>query len=134
LNFIFTSLADLIVEWKQIVKLKKELDNLLHSERTSSQRAARAVALCEAKVASVRRYALELKQKLRSADKRVGNLEDTVDALSGRVESELSRGEKLGTQNSALKELLDKQAKVSFCFLFEPVRRFDSLTLFRRWN
>lgn len=37
-----------------------------------------------------------------------------MDALSGRVESEVSRGEKLGAQNITLKDHLEKQRKVKF--------------------
>ena len=77
-----------------------------------SEQAARAVAVCEAKAAATRRHVLELRAKLQDRDARIGNLEDTVDALSGRVEAEVSRGEKLSAQNTSLKDMLDKQAKV----------------------
>jgi len=71
-------------------------------------------------MAAMQRHALELKQKVSSREKRIGNLEDTIDALSGRVETEVSRGEKLGTQNAALRELLDKQAKVRLTVFSRP--------------
>ena len=51
-------------------------------------------------------------RKLKDRDARIGNLEDTVDALSGRIESEIARGEKLSTQNGTMKDLIEKQAKV----------------------
>jgi len=45
-------------------------------------------------------------------DARIGNLEDSVEALTGRIEAEITRGDKLSTQNATMKDLLDKQAKV----------------------
>jgi hypothetical protein len=53
-----------------------------------------------------------LRRKLKERDARIGNLEDTVDALTGRIEAEITRGDKLSTQNATMKDLLDKQAKV----------------------
>jgi hypothetical protein len=63
-------------------------------------------------LASLECRTIGLFRKLRDKDARIGNLEDTVDALSGRIESEIARGEKLSTQNGSMKDLLDKQATV----------------------
>mmetsp|Transcript_80913 Transcript_80913/g.158100 ORF Transcript_80913/g.158100 Transcript_80913/m.158100 type:complete len:161 (+) Transcript_80913:2-484(+) len=114
------ALADILSKDAQIGKLNAEIDSVVAIERVSSRRASQAVALCEAKMAAMQRHALELKQKVSSREKRIGNLEDTIDALSGRVETEVSRGEKLGTQNAALRELLDKQAKVRLTVFSRP--------------
>jgi hypothetical protein len=49
---------------------------------------------------------------LKEQEGRIGNLEDSIDALSGRLESEINRAEKLHGQSQSMRELLDKQARV----------------------
>jgi len=105
------SAQQMIDKEEQIFRLTSELESVILRERSSSNRSAKSVALCEAKAAATRRYALELQTKLKDRESRIGNLEDTVDALSGRIESEISRGEKLGAQNITLKDHLEKQKK-----------------------
>ena len=45
----------------QIERLTIELEDVLRRERGSSERAAKAVALCEAKAAAARRHMLDMK-------------------------------------------------------------------------
>jgi len=105
------AMAEIVERGRQVERLSSEAEAAGRRECVCSEQAARAVAVCEAKAAATRRHVLELRAKLQDRDARIGNLEDTVDALSGRVEAEVSRGEKLSAQNTSLKDMLDKQAK-----------------------
>ena len=97
------------------IQIKKH-ETLVHEaearEVAAAQEAARAVALCEGRAAVTRRHAVEIKAKLHERDSRIGNLEDTIAALKGKTESEITRCDKLSASNASLKELLEKQVSL----------------------
>jgi hypothetical protein len=88
------------------IQIKKH-ETLVHEaearEVAAAQEAARAVALCEGRAAVTRRHAVEIKAKLHERDSRIGNLEDTIAALKGKTESEITRCDKLSASNASLK-------------------------------
>ena len=86
---------------------------LMQQEIRTSRLAGRAVAHCEARAAVERRTAMESDVRLRSRDAVISNLQETVAALTGRVQAEIMRSDKLSSQNVSLKELLNNVSVLS---------------------
>ena len=98
--------------YDEISLLRNALKQGAERESSRAKAASKTVSLVEARAAVARRQTVALAQKVREKDAQLANLEDTVAALSGRVESEITRSDKMSTQNQLLKELVEKQAKL----------------------
>uniref|UniRef100_A0A7S2W3W8 Uncharacterized protein n=1 Tax=Rhizochromulina marina TaxID=1034831 RepID=A0A7S2W3W8_9STRA len=103
---------ELVFKTNQIQAMSLELETVTTRALDDAGRYAEILAAREASGKAVQKHASDLKKRLKDQEARVGNLEDTIDALSGRLESEINRAEKLNSQNLAMRELLDKQAKI----------------------
>lgn len=96
---------------QQILVLTSDLSAASSRLAEDASRYTEVLAAQQAVAISAKRQLDDLKKRFRTQEGRVGNLEDSIDALSGRLESEINRAEKLNAQNVTMRKLLDKQTQ-----------------------